>query len=535
MNWSDFIQVNIIFSILILAFGLLLSFNQSFKAKRWILYLIVLFSFLSLEMTKPFSSGSGNRLDTEVVHPEWDKEGAKFDAPGTTTKQKKEFTATHFWLDIATTLYFLGLGIFMLRYTYRLSQLIRFISFSEKEKYQEKYWAIKTNTQLSPFSFFNFLVLGKNNSADDAQILLHEKIHAEQWHSLDMILSEGIKIIFWFNPFSYWYVRLVKNNLEFLVDQKILASGADRTQYQYQLLKMGTQKNTFDFTNHYNHSFLKKRIIMMNSKQKLRKDYFQITLFLGLFLPLIQIFGQPSTESSQNIFTIISTETTKAELAKLQDDLFQRNIQLIFEELSFTEEGLLDVMKIKVLDSKGQLGYSLNRTKMEGLGLIPFGCVNLYFTESKGMGSRGLTAEIIDDLLQNWNNWEILGAGVNTTKNAIKQLRGKIAEVSEENKKRRAASPFTETYSKGRTTYRLSPDGIQHAKNKLKKLQEEKGLTPIYLIDGMEKSKTLDDFRLEEVNKLEFVTEFRRYKEGDEIKVEPVQLYVQITRKLNNQ
>ena len=122
---------------------------------------------------------------------------------------------------------------------------------------------------ISPFSFFNWIFIGRSSLHSDklSEILIHEHVHAHQWHSLDILLSELFCICFWWNPLV-WYIRNeVKINLEYLADKGVLEYGCNSRKYQYMLLHTFTNEKRIPIINNFNVSQLKKRIAMMNKKQ----------------------------------------------------------------------------------------------------------------------------------------------------------------------------------------------------------------------------------------------------------------------------
>ncbi len=64
-----------------------------------------------------------------------------------------------------------------------------------------------------------------HTASEMEQIVRHEMIHAKQYHSADILLSEIFTIIFWFNPFAWLLKKTLKQNLEFLTDRQVLATG----------------------------------------------------------------------------------------------------------------------------------------------------------------------------------------------------------------------------------------------------------------------------------------------------------------------
>lgn len=140
--------------------------------------------------------------------------------------------------------------------------------------------------EVAPFSFGNaiFINTAMHEGRELEDIIRHEFVHVKQKHSIDIIWCELLCIINWFNPFVWFIRHNVRQNLEFLADDKVLQNGLDKKEYQYLLLKViGNQQ--FAFTSHFNFSSLKKRIAMMNSMKSAKLN---VTRFLFL-LPVVAV------------------------------------------------------------------------------------------------------------------------------------------------------------------------------------------------------------------------------------------------------
>ena len=42
------------------------------------------------------------------------------------------------------------------------------------------------------------------------EVLIHEKAHSEQYHSLDILLIEFLQVLVWFNPIIYFIKHSIK-------------------------------------------------------------------------------------------------------------------------------------------------------------------------------------------------------------------------------------------------------------------------------------------------------------------------------------
>lgn len=76
-------------------------------------------------------------------------------------------------------------------------------------------------TAAGSFSFLKWMVVSEDDYARHFDtIFAHEIVHIRQWHSLDILLVEILKVFFWFNPALWLYKRAFSEVHEFLADQE---------------------------------------------------------------------------------------------------------------------------------------------------------------------------------------------------------------------------------------------------------------------------------------------------------------------------
>lgn len=147
-----------------------------------------------------------------------------------------------------------------------------------------------------PFSFFKWIFIhpALHNEKETKEILAHEGTHAIQWHSIDVIISEIITIGCWINPFAWLLKREVRNNLEYMADNRVILSGHDTKSYQYHLLGLTYQKAAANLYNSFNVLPIKNRITMMNRKRSKSIGKTKYALFIPL-AALLLIFSNIET------------------------------------------------------------------------------------------------------------------------------------------------------------------------------------------------------------------------------------------------
>src|SRR5262249_53287520 len=156
----------------------------------------------------------------------------------------------------------LGIGIMFTRLLLQLLSLRRLRRTAQVvEGDGPKVYQVKES--ITPFSFGGSIYINKclHTQEELSEIIRHEFVHVRQRHSVDIIWSEIVCILNWYNPFAWLLKFSIRQNLEFIADSEVLQGGVNKKEYQYLLLKvMGN--NQFSIVQNFNFSSLKKRIAM---------------------------------------------------------------------------------------------------------------------------------------------------------------------------------------------------------------------------------------------------------------------------------
>ncbi len=221
-----------------------------------------------------------------------------------------------------------------------------------------------------PFSFFNWIFVNpaRHNGKELKEILIHEQTHCRQKHSLDILFAELFGICFWLNPFAWLLKREVRINLEFIADNRTLATGFDSKQYQYHLLGLTYKKNVATVSNNFNVSPLKKRIKMMNKKRTKAIGKAKYALFVPLIAALLLVSNIETvaremtrtvnnipelsglTQKVSNVFnkvqTEINTTTATKTVAPLPTDSTTEAMKKVNEEASRNPEEVFNLAEV---------------------------------------------------------------------------------------------------------------------------------------------------------------------------------------------
>jgi TonB family protein len=176
----------------------------------------------------------------------------------------------------------------LIRLFRQLIQILFLVRQGEKIRFRG-YWLIRHPRVGSPFSFLGLLFWSPDAPTDgeEAEIMLrHEKAHIRQWHSLDILLLEGIGILFWWNPLWYFFRKELSEVHEYLADQEAIQE-TNVKRYGQLLIEQCLKGPGFQLTHGWNHSSLKNRIQMLTQKKSQRNKRWKYLLALPLVLVLI--------------------------------------------------------------------------------------------------------------------------------------------------------------------------------------------------------------------------------------------------------
>lgn len=196
-------------------------------------------------------------------------------------------------------LYWFGVVIFGLNFLMQAFILL-FRSYTGSAIQDGKFRIVEITGDKAPCSFGNNIFINPEKYEWETynQILLHEKIHIEQKHTIDLLLAEIVLVFQWFNPFAWQWRKALETNLEFLTDDQMLQQDTvEKESYQFSLLKVAAPQFPLSLTTNYNQSLLKKRIIMMNSKKSNVHTTWKYFFLVPLMVLFVCLFNQPAAQS----------------------------------------------------------------------------------------------------------------------------------------------------------------------------------------------------------------------------------------------
>jgi hypothetical protein len=122
-------------------------------------------------------------------------------------------------------------------------------------------------------------------------MILHEKIHVSQFHSLDLLVMELLTAVMWFNPLIWMMKNSVQLVHEYLADEGALKSGIDPLRYRLLLLNQVTEEKLICLSSNFNYSLIKKRIAMMTTRKINKNTRVKLLTFIPLSAVLFLVIA----------------------------------------------------------------------------------------------------------------------------------------------------------------------------------------------------------------------------------------------------
>ncbi|GGW78435.1 M56 family metallopeptidase [Salegentibacter mishustinae] len=257
--------------------------------------------------------------------------------------------------------------ILLLKKYQNLNHLFRFRRISEDKELR----IIEVPNSKIACTFYKTVFLGdKLSEAEKQQILSHELVHVKQKHSLDLVFFEALKIIFWFNPLVYIYQSRIATLHEFIADANVVKTTTKRSYYE-QLLNTAFNTQNISFINQFfNHSLIKKRIIMLQKSRSKTIAKFKYLFVLPLLFMMLTYVSCSENKEGIEKDEPIYQQLTEIKLA------VQEGKELSLEE----KEELFEIMKV-VMDNEDRPTppplppFEKSEASKDNSNAIPFGVI----------------------------------------------------------------------------------------------------------------------------------------------------------------
>ena len=308
--------------------------------------------------------------------------------------------------EIAQITWILGMLIALTLFSLKVIKFYKLKQLGTTSKF-ENFKIIQLPNSKVAFSFFNTIFLGSDLSEKQKEnILLHEKVHANQRHTADLLFFEALRIICWFNPLVYVFQKKITELQEFIADSSVANQQSRKTYYQ-NLLSQVFQTSDISFTNtFFNQSLIKKRIVMLQKSKS--KKMLQLKYLVLIPVVCSMLFY---TSCSQETGLADENASLTQKIANLQAEIENKDmsqeerqafIKMVQKTLTLNEEA----SKI-IIDENGVVSAIERKELGDGNGDVPFavidkvptypGCEGMSNEEAKKCMSKKITQLVMEN------------------------------------------------------------------------------------------------------------------------------------------
>lgn len=212
-----------------------------------------------------------------------------------TTKSLAATNRTISWLGILAIVYIIGVILALLIRLWQLFKIDKIIRggclWTDKSGKATIYCHID---DVAPFSWMRSIVISeKDYKPYGREILLHEKAHILNLHSMDILFLTLVEAVQWWNPIAYMLGHSLRDVHEYEADDYVLHQGVSLQNYQALLVKKSLANTSYAFANNFNHSLIKKRIYMMNHPKSNPWLRSKVLYILPATLVVLTVFATP--------------------------------------------------------------------------------------------------------------------------------------------------------------------------------------------------------------------------------------------------
>lgn len=208
------------------------------------------------------------------------------------------------------------------------------------------------------FSWMGHIVISEADwNNHETAIINHEKAHVALRHSIDVLITDLIAALQWFNP-AIWMLRIdLRAVHEYEADDTVLRAGTDLRSYQYLLISKAAAMNGYTIANNFNHSILKNRIFMMEKERTTKKSLLRALYLLPLVCISLALNAKTKVNyvyEDKNVSTSVVVDEIKMDGESLE---------------GMTLDGILKMIPDAYVDDQGNItsqGHPVKRIIING-------------------------------------------------------------------------------------------------------------------------------------------------------------------------
>ncbi|MEM7108624.1 MAG: M56 family metallopeptidase [Bacteroidota bacterium] len=168
------------------------------------------------------------------------------------------------WVVVLTTGYFCIAVLFLFKMGMAVVSLLHLKNNAFPQIFEDQSVYVVKNPGFSGASFFGIIFIGEEiaKSQDLTYILKHEQIHVQRWHSVDVLLADVFRALFWINPVAWFYRSALRHATELETDY-LVTQVVDRSRYANLLIKLSGSSRAEYILNNFSALRVKSRLSQM--------------------------------------------------------------------------------------------------------------------------------------------------------------------------------------------------------------------------------------------------------------------------------
>ena len=170
-------------------------------------------------------------------------------------------------LDILTYIYLVGVALMLIRLFIGIIRVETLCRLGGR-RLSDGSKLVILEGEFQPSSWRNTILMSRNDyETDSAAIIEHEQAHIRCHHSVDVLLSQIVCALQWFNPAAWMLKHSLTEVHEYEADATVLSCGYNERQYQVSLVQAALRRQVGLMTSNFADCSTKKRIKMMKRNQ----------------------------------------------------------------------------------------------------------------------------------------------------------------------------------------------------------------------------------------------------------------------------
>lgn len=267
------------------------------------------------------------------------------------------------WFSFVGLIYVVGMaGVLFVRLWQHVRMRIAIRKGCLWMKKEGKYRIFCRQEDISPCSWMNDIILSQYDYMNNPdEIILHEKGHAVNHHSLDIIVLTVVQMVQWWNPVAYVIGLSLRDVHEYEADDYALSAGVIAKKYQTLLILKAAGSSSYALANNFNESLTKKRITMMIKRKSSPWMQGKALLLVPMVFIALGAFATPDfiapiedivTEISEKSFIMENDRFNLSGVSVIQDEEAKEKVESKSQPNATELKKLADGEILILLDGK---------------------------------------------------------------------------------------------------------------------------------------------------------------------------------------